>query len=202
MKPTQRSRARTLALAGVLLLALPACDDPRGRLVQHARVAQQAPPTGGRASAAAGLAGDFRAGHITIDLALDHAEYLLREDQPGAVPYTGAVLDFIAQSADALPTHPEHAEFVLIRIGRLAFNAAQTASRAGDPVLARSVVLSGPARWQKESYWLMHTDHDALASMLLAVTGDRMEALRRLDQRSVLLGEAGEAYSQIRQLRP
>ncbi len=202
MKPTQRSRAHALALAGILLLSLPACDDPRARMVQHAQIAQQAPPGGGRATAASGLTADFRAGHITIGLALDHAEHLLAEGKPGAVPYAGAVLDFIAQNAAALPTHPEHAEFLLIRIGRLAFTAAQAASLGGDPALARSVVLSGPARWQKESYWLMYTDHDALASMLLAVTGDRAEALRRLDQRSVLLGEADEAYSQIRQLHP
>jgi hypothetical protein len=195
---------RRTILAALLALAFPlaGCDDPRARLVQHAELAQQAPPTGGRAAAAAALTDDFRAGRITIDLVLDHAEYLLQEGKPGAVPYAGAVLDFIEQNETALPTHPEHAEFLLIRIGRLAFSAAETAALAGDPVLARSVVLSGPKRWQKESYWLMYTDHDGLASMLLAVTGDRAQALQRLQQRSILLDEADEAFTRIQSLKP
>ena len=185
-----------LTLGAVVWLA--GCDDPRARLAGSLEVAQ----TGaGRSAAADALVADFRAGRVTLDLAIDHAFFTL-DDGQAAYAYIGAVLDFADRISDAIPASPEASELLLRRLGRLAFAGAESAAAAGDVGTARSLVFAGPKRWQDEAYWLRYPDHDALASMLLAATGDRSEALRRLEARPVLFAPADEAFERIRSSHP
>ena len=180
------------------MFVLSGCDDPRARLVAHQGVAER---SGDRLGVANQLEADFRAGRVSLGLALDHAFLTLERDERTFV-YVGAVLDFASFVEDAIPRDPALSTILLRRIGRLAFQAAEAAYLAGDVALARSLVLAGPARWQSQPYWTRYPDHDALAAMLLAATGERAEALRRLNSRPVLTGPAEEAFGLIRAMRP
>ncbi len=62
---------------------------------------------------------------------------------------------------------------------------------------AKELVFAGPKRWQVESYWLMYSDHDALASYILDSAGQHGEAVSRLRNRSELFGEAEEALKKL-----
>lgn len=188
---------RIVAL-GLVVVALCGCDDPRVRLVEHQRVAQG---SGGRAVAADGLVRDFREGRITLDLALDHA-FLTIERGEDSSAYVGAVLDLAERVADVIPAQAETSTILLRRIGRLAFQGAEAAYLDGRVAEARALVLAGPERWQSEPYWLRYPDHDALAAGLLAATGDRQEALRRLRSRPILSPPADEALTLIRNMGP
>jgi len=193
-----RLGARRALIGLIAAIVLAGCDDPRARLVGHAETAALG---GGRAAAAAGLEADFRAGRVTLDLALDHAFFTI-EDGSADPAYVGAVLDCATRVEDAIPASPELSTLLLRRIGRLAFQGAEAAYLAGDVAGARSLVLAGPGRWQTESYWMRYPDHDALAAVLLAATGDRGEALRRLGSRPVLNPPADEAFALVRNIGP
>jgi hypothetical protein len=67
----------------------------------------------------------------------------------------------------------------------------------GKLVDARELILAGTPRWQTEQYWLRYTDHDALASIILYQSGEQQEAVRRLRERTVLDGDAEEAYQKM-----
>ncbi|MEM7755195.1 MAG: hypothetical protein AAF297_06125 [Planctomycetota bacterium] len=174
------------------------CDDPRARLVAVQAAAEQ---SGDRTAAATALEADFREGRVTLGLALDHAFVTLERNEDTFV-YVGAVLDMAERVSDSIPSRQEQSTILLFRLGRLAYQSAEAAYLKGDVALARSLVLSGPSRWQNEGYWLRYPDHDGLASMLLAVTGDRSEALRRLNSRPALDGPAEEALELIRSMPP
>jgi hypothetical protein len=188
-----------VALAGAV--SITGCDDPRARLVEHERLASQSSSAAGRQAVTDALVADFRAGRISMDLALDHAFFTIEQGRADPV-YLGAILDFVERTADSIPDSAEHSAFLLIRIGRLAYQAAEASYLSGDLPAAASLMLAGPDRWQSEAYWLRYPDHDALVAVILVQTGKRNEALRRLDGRSVLRGPAEEAYARIRSNSP
>lgn len=192
MAPIVRSarRARVVIPAVCLLLGaatlLGGCDSEASRL--EAFAAQAAT---NRAAAAASMTTAWRGGQITFDGALTaaHDRLAAGEDAAG---FGGAVLDLAVGIEDVLPSGAEH-ELLWMRIGRLAFASALAAYNAGRLDEARALVLAGPKRWQNDPYWLRYPDHDALASIILAQTGDRAEAIRRLHERPNLTGDAEEA---------
>src|SRR5262249_20116084 len=79
--------------------------------------------------------------------------------------------------------------------------ASEEAFAGGRLSEARSLVFAGGQRWQNEAYWMLHTGHDALASAILAQSGERAEAIRRLDERTDLNGPAAEVLEWLREGR-
>lgn len=163
-----------------------------------------ASPTGGRAPAAAQIVSLVRAGSISFDAALtdafDRCEASLTNpaSTPGAIAFAGAVLDAIAQSQ--LPLDPQF-ELFWMRVGGLACKSAEAAAAAGLFADARSLVLAGGHRWQTEFYWSRRPDHDALAAVILANTGSRLEAIQRLRSRPDLQPPASEVLAQLESAR-
>jgi len=186
------------AVFGVLVaVVLGGCDDPRARLLSHRETAA----SNGRAAAADALAADIRGGRVRLDLALDHAFHTLDQGNKD-YQYLGAVLDAADQVSDLIPEAELTNTLILHRIGRLAFRGAQTAAEENKVAEARGLVLSGPTLWQTDGYWMTYPDHDALAAVLMATTGQRREALARLGSRPVLLPPADEALALIRNMGP
>lgn len=178
------ARATLASALGLLaLLAPPGCDGGDARLRSFVAMA----PTN-RAGAATALAGAYRQGHVSFmdafNLAFDKLD--AGED---ATALAGAVLDAAVQIEDLL-AHGAEFEIFWRRVGQLAARAAQAAVDRGRWDEARTLVLAGPKRWQNESYWRAYPGHDGLASLILANTGDRDEAIRRLQSRPHLEGDA------------
>jgi hypothetical protein len=73
-----------------------------------------------------------------------------------------------------------------MRVGGLAFKAAEEAHAKDRVAEAASLVFAGGARWQTDAYWNRQSHHDALAALILAKTGRRNEALSRLRSRADL----------------
>jgi hypothetical protein len=201
-------RACFLALA----MAFGGCER-RAPVAQVAAVA--ASPTGGRGAAAAQLVSRWKAGDHDVltkarDLAFEQLDSA-KSGQPGpttrvvsrsvdATAFAGAVLDALEQLTQQLPMDAEH-ELFWMRVGGLAFAASEEAFAGGRLVEARSLVFAGGQRWQNEAYWMMHTGHDALASGILAQSGERAEAVRRLEERTDLNGPAAEMLEWLRKGR-
>ncbi|MFA6045652.1 MAG: hypothetical protein WC718_11770 [Phycisphaerales bacterium] len=173
-------------------------------------VATAVSPSGGRAAAAGMLAKAWRAGDLKLDDAINLSyEYLesAKNKTPlkgstvvvpsaNATAFAGAVLDAIEMVQDKLPQGGEF-EIMWFRIGGLAFASAEEAHAAGRLLEARSLVFAGGKRWQIEGYWLGHTGHDGLASVILAKSGERAEAIGRLRDRGQLEGVAAEVYEML-----
>lgn len=194
---SQRTRRVILSVAAIAI-AMSACGCDRSEaLVED--LATQAVTN--RTGAAVAMSDAVRNDEVGWGRLLDMAFERLDAGDTQGPAIAGAVLDMTAQTIDTQPTGPEF-EIKWIRVGRLAMFSAKAAVEAGDLELARSLVLAGPDRWQRESYWRRYPDHDGLAALILAVTGDRQEALRRLSSRAVLQGDAKLAYDEIRRMRP
>lgn len=167
--------------------------------------AMAASPKGGRAVAATQLVGRWKAGDGVLDQSINLAFEQLESagsGKPGpttgavaksvdATAFAGAVLDAAETLGPKLPMDAEH-ELFWMRVGGLAFAASQEAFASGRLSEARSLVFAGGQRWQNEAYWMTHTGHDALASAVLARSGERGEAVRRLEERTDLNGPAAE----------
>lgn len=161
-----------------------------------------AAPTGGRTAAAQQLAADWTAGSLKISEAVDYAHELVEcaaggtaFRDTGAVPasvdataFAGAVLDACTLVSTSLP-RDDNATIFWMKMGRLAFRAAEEAHAAGRLPESLSLAFAGPERWQTEAYWRRSPDHDALAAVILAKSGRRGEAISRLQSR----GGAGGA---------
>lgn len=106
-----------------------------------------------------------------------------------ATACAGAVLDACTLLNAKLPRHDD-TQIFWMRVGRLAFRAAEEAHAAGRLQESTTLVFAGPDRWQGEGYWYMYPDHDALAAVILAKSGRRNEALARLQNRVELKGPA------------
>lgn len=182
--------AIALVALAILISPIPACDQ-KPRLLAGV-VAQSGT---NRSAAAASIAGLIRRGKLSSDevLTLAHDKLAAGED---ATPFAGAVLDALVLLDGELADGGEF-EIFYRRIGRLALAAAMRAIEKERFDEAAELVFAGPKRWQTEAYWLRYTDHDALASMLLARTGKRREAVDRLRSRPVLEGDAAEAMKAL-----
>lgn len=173
-------------------------------------VATAASPSGGRAASAGMIAKAWKAGDVKLDDAINLAyEYLesAKNKTPmngstvivssaNATIFAGAVLDAIEMLQDKLPQGGEF-EIMWFRVGGLAFASAEEAHAAGRLAESHSLVFAGGKRWQIEGYWLGHTAHDGLASVILAKSGERGEAIGRLRDRGQLVGVAAEVYEML-----
>jgi hypothetical protein len=197
-----------LALAVLAVLPLTGCRrDPYANLVALA-----ATPGTGRTAAANQIAADWKAGTLKLDPLIDHAFAMCeaaRDQKPfgpkkviptsaDATAFAGAVLNATAILEPQLPTMSEASVIFWMRVGGLAFIAAEEAHAADRIVEARSLVLAGAPRWQTDSYWYMHSGHDALAAVILAKSGEHQEAIRRLESRPELLGQTAEVYEMLK----
>tara|TARA_Y100000815_G_scaffold267904_1_gene288092 strand:+ start:871 stop:1500 length:630 start_codon:yes stop_codon:yes gene_type:complete len=194
----RRPSALFLALAVSALAALGGCRDPKALLQQRAASAMTAGWPAGRAPTATQLYADWQAGHITLDLALDHAHKLVDQNGLSAIPYSAAVLDLSKKLGDQIPSDPATSSILLRRIGRLAYKSAEAAYLGGSPQQAAALIEAGPDRWKSEPYWRRYPDHDALAAIILAGIGEREQAISRLQSRAVLQGPAEEALEMLR----
>ena len=172
-------------LAVLLILGLPmgGCDTRASILSAHAGAAEAT----GRAGTAAALAADFDRGLITFSDAMDVAGTLLEptdasDPTPGATIFAGAVLDWSVRLGPTLPQGADH-EIFWHRVGQLAYDAAYIASEQGRAGEAWTLVLAGPDRWKRDSYWRRYPNHDALVSILMSMFADAREAQHRLDRR-------------------
>jgi hypothetical protein len=151
----------------------------------------------GRAAAATAMAADWRAKRLKLDECITLAfDQLDNAGDAESTAFAGAVLDMAAIIEKELPQSGEY-EMFWIRVGSLAGLAAEKAAARRDFKEARSLVLAGPKRWQTEAFWRRHTQHDALASMLLFYAGEKGEALNRLRQRGDLDDLQQQAYDTI-----
>ncbi|CAG0949833.1 hypothetical protein PHYC_00138 [Phycisphaerales bacterium] len=191
----------------LLLLILPACRPP-DPIAGAAAVAVS--PAGGRMAAAGQLAGDWKAGAVQFDAAINHAIDMLDSARNGTVMlqtgqvakstdatlFAGAVLDAM-QMCDAKLPKDDNSVLMWYRVGNLAFRAAEEAHTANRLPEAMSLVLAGPTHWQNEGYWSEHPNHDGLASIILAKSGRRAEAIARLQNHAILHGLAEEVYEML-----
>lgn len=198
-----------LAVVAACVAALAGCADREPAALAHAAATAVA-PGGGPAAATAELTADFNAKRITVGGAIDHAAAMLESAASGtpmlgettpvasvdATVFAAAVLDFCGAVEPQLPKADEF-YLVWIRMGRLAFRAAEEAHAAGRLNESAALVFRGPKRWQNEGYWYQYPDHDALAAVILARTGNRAEAIHRLQSRIELRGPAQEVYDML-----
>ncbi|MFN0132013.1 MAG: hypothetical protein ACKVW3_05715 [Phycisphaerales bacterium] len=204
---TRLSSLYIVALLASLALCLSGCDS-KVRPLKEAYAA--ASGAGGRAASSGVIIKAFDAKRITIGDAIDLAAAKLEEQEakPGnaaanqqATALAGGVLDAASAVATRLPTSGEF-ELFWMKVGRLAFRAADEAVVAGRMDEARSLMLAGPTRWQNDAYWARYPDHDALVAVILAQAGKRDEAIRRLGSRPELTGIAAEVYDKLRGQKP
>jgi hypothetical protein len=198
---------RTLLLCLCLAL-IPACKKRDTPLEKIAAAAVS--PTQGRTAAAHMLVTDWQAGKVKLDDAIDLAFEMVESAKSGKPPlgktvvptstaateFAGCVLDATKFLDGKIPTGPEH-EIFWMRVGGLAFAAAEEARANGRSSDALDLVLGGHSRWQNDAYWYMHPTHDGLVSLVMAENGRRADAVARLRQRADLQGLAAEVYKAL-----
>ncbi len=179
-----------------MTLALAACrppfagkSDPLGDAV--AMVASD-----GVDATATTLAAAMQSGDVDFWDAKDRAHELLDLGDANAVDFAAAILEAGRQVESTLPKGNAR-EFAWWTVGRLAYRAGEVAALSGEYERAESLLLAGPKRWQRESYWRKYADHDALIAVTLANLGRRSEAIRWLDQRPALMPPADEVYERL-----
>jgi len=191
-------------LLGLALLApalvVNGCKDKRSELARIGAIAVA--PTGGRGPAAAEIQTAVRAKAYLLADAIDRATAMLDGVAAGkftsanATAFTGATLDAAALLDDLLP-HGGEFELFWMNLGRLAFRSAEEAHAAGRVPEAMTLVFAGPQRWQNDAYWERFSDHDGLAAVLLAKSGQPQQAIERLQRRVELRGVALEVYNTL-----
>jgi hypothetical protein len=192
-----------LIFSSLLLLAgIQGCDRT-GDTLNKARAQVTAP--GGRATAASTLLAEFLPkGEMLPGDAIDHAAACLDQVKAAgntqmsveATAYAGAVLDAVQSAQGSLRQGPDY-EIFWMKVGRLAFAAAEEAFQAGREPEAATLMLAGGSRWQNEPYWQRYPNHDALVAIILARAGRRDDALNRLRSRINLEGEAARIYEEL-----
>ncbi|MEL6499091.1 MAG: hypothetical protein AAFZ67_02035 [Planctomycetota bacterium] len=153
----------------------------------------------GRVATTDALETAFLEGEITFEASLEAAEAGLAAGDPGATAFAGAVLDLAIRIEDRFPTGPEF-ELFWYRIGRLAGEASTQAMREGRFDEAAALVLAGPKRWQRPSYWQQYPNHDIVAALSLAQQGRSRDGIARLNSRPIVSPEMEAAIAQIREL--
>lgn len=129
------------------------------------------------------LVSEFDQGNITFEASLIRAEELLEAGDSNATLFAGAVLDFAKAIESDLPKGGEF-ELFWRRIGRLAYNASYDAFERQDYEEADTLVLAGPNRWQRDSYWIAYPNHEILVAYSLAHRGDAKAGIRLLQRRT------------------
>ncbi len=173
------------------------------------KIAAKAATAGSRTEMAGNIVAGVKAKTFGIGNAIDAAQKRLETAAAGstgastdpkasaaATEFAGAVLDATAMLESSLPTGGEH-EIFWMQVGRLAFKASEEAFANQRLTEARSLVLNGGKRWQNEPYWNRYSDHDGLASAIMAAQGDRSGAIARLQNRANLSGVALEVYEKL-----
>lgn len=191
---TERRGVLTGLLVLVLFLPLVGCDSPESLL---ARVVEDA-PSAGRQQTERELRSLFDRKIITLDALMTESHDLLDAGEDATV-FAGAVLDLAESLEDRLPKGPEHFLYWR-RMGQLAYLAAYRAVELSRPDEAWTLVLSGPGHWQDGAYWRAYPNHDELASSLMAMFGDRREAMARLDRRADQGPEMEAMRSRVREI--
>ena len=190
-----------------LLLVITSCGKSTGPMDKI--VAKAATPAGTRAALTQDIVQAIKAKTFKIGDAIDAAHSRLEAASAGskgastnqatsgaATNMAGAVLDAVAALGDALPQGGEH-EIFWMQVGRLAFRAGEEAFANQRLTEAGTLILAGGKRWQNEPYWLRYSDHDGLASAIMAAQGDRTGAIARLQSRPDLNGVALEVYQKL-----
>lgn len=201
-----RPRFAAVFLLAASLAALASCDRPSDRIKATAALA--ASPAGGRAAAAAQFSSLMAAGKVTtdrmIDAAWDAVDAASAKDDAkastDATVFAGAVLDAVAARESFLFTGGEY-EFFWMKVGGLAFKAAEEAHAKGRYAEAATLVFAGGQRWQHDAYWNRQSHHDAVAALILFKTGKRAEAVQRLESRADLKAPADEVLAAIKAAR-
>ena len=208
-----RARISILLLFTLVLVAAPSCSRLRSPL--EAAVTTAASPTGGRAAAATELVTAWRAKQATFDDALELASRHLDSAASGtpisgrstptlsadATAFAGAVLDAMITVRGELPKNIDLTIFWM-KVGRVAFDAAEEAHAAGRLAEAATLFEAGPRDWQNDTYWHLYPDHDALAAVIIAQSGRPMDAMRRLESRVELMGPAEEVLAMLKAQQP
>ncbi|MCA9312223.1 MAG: hypothetical protein KDA21_13500 [Phycisphaerales bacterium] len=189
-------RLTMLGLAfGVMLSA--GCRPPfAGARVDALGAAEAVVASDGSSAGAAALVASCAAGNTDFWAAKDRAHELLDEQDPLAADFALAVLEAGRQMESTLETGDAN-EFAWWTVGRLAYHAGEAKAMAGDYPGAEAVMLAGPRRWQRDSYWRKYADHDALIAVVLVNLGRRTEAIKWLDQRPVLMPPADEVWEML-----
>lgn len=183
-------------LIGVLAAVLPAgcgqAGDPLDPIVANT-------PVAGRAATADALQAEFLAGRVTFESCLERAEALLEAGDPAATAFAGATLDLAERIKDRFPTGGEF-ELFWLRMGQLASKATAQAMNAGRFDEASTLVLAGPKRWQRETYWQRYPNHDIMVALSMAQQGRSQEGISRLRSRVVVTPAMDAAIEQIQEL--
>lgn len=197
-------RGLLVALLAVVVLAQVGCK-PRQSALDTAFVTAGAGAPGaggGRGAAGNELVAAIDSKAITFDEALAFANTKLDEVGKGtansaaATAFAGAVLDVAARIEDRFP-HQGEFELFWINVGRLAFRAAEEAHANERIQEGMTLVFAGPQRWQNQAYWERYSDHDGLAAILLAKSGQVPAAIERLQSRADLRGVALDVYEAL-----
>ena len=193
--PSFPSSGLRVCVCALLIWGSAGCDNTARRLDDAVATASAS----GRAQAESELKADFDAGRITFESAMIRAEELLQADDPAAIPFAGAVLDLAVEIEDQFPTGGEF-ELFWRRIGRLAYSGANAAYQAKRYDDADALVLAGPKRWQRESYWIAYPNHDILVALSLAHRGDARAGINRLQSRVPQSDEFGPAIESLKEI--
>ncbi|XVJ58613.1 MAG: hypothetical protein HEQ23_04115 [Tepidisphaera sp.] len=202
---------RSIACAALALTATigSGCDREQDRVQATASLA--ASPAGGRAAAAAQFVRLMAAGKVTTETMIDSAWNAVDQAAAGtnaqasidATTFAGAVLDAIAAREPELLKQVGGGEFELfwMKVGGLAYKAAEEAHAKGRVAEALTLVFGGGGRWQTEAYWNRQSHHDAVAALVLFKSGQRAQAVQRLESRADLQPPATDVLAAIRAAR-
>lgn len=180
----------------VVLAVSPGCDQLSSNPIEPIVSNVQAV---GRVATTDALEAEFLAGRLTFEASLERAEAMLETNEPGASLFAGAVLDFAVRIEDRFPTGAEF-ELFWMRVGQLASKATYQAMTEGRLDEADALVLAGPKRWQRASYWRVYPNHDIMVALSLAHQGQSREGIARLRSRVIVTPEMEAAIEQIQEL--
>ncbi len=165
-----------------LVVCVTGCESKSDRLESLYSLAAGAT---GRGAAGQGIQQAWYKEEILLQDVLDLAHQRLEKpgDHQSAV-FALALLDTIAVVEEDIDRAKVN-EFFWTRVGTLAGNGAGVAfgETPKDVALAEKLMLGGTERWQTDSYWLAHPDHDALVAIIMHERGQSAAAMERLRSR-------------------
>lgn len=185
-----------LIAALFFLIPLAGCDTSEARL----DILSGAAAASGRVSTAASLKAESDAGNISFSDAMTRAEELVQSGDPNGLAFAGAVLDLAEMMGDTLPTGGEF-ELFWRRVGRLAYTSAHAAFEAGDFETGSMLVLAGPERWKRETYWIAYPNHEILVAFAMAYRGDARGGIALLDRRTPQPEEYAQAKRDLAEIQ-
>jgi hypothetical protein len=156
-------------------------------------------PASTRATTAQVLKTEFDEGKITFEGSLIRAEEMLEADHADGPTFAGAVLDMAVLIEDKLPKGGEF-ELFWRRIGRLAYNASFAAYEQKDFDAFDSLILAGPKRWQRETYWIAYPNHEINVAYSMAYRGNARGGIGLLSNRMPMPEQYHEAIEMLKQI--